>query len=358
MDDIPPPEAFEPQPDETPGGGRLRRRVEVVVTLTVVVALIVLAAVESGGFITRGNDVGTQAPPAARLAVVDAAGALTTVDGQGGSVVSYAAPGVTFVFPAWSPDGSRIAAIGQGADGTGVYVFKVRTGDATSGPVVAYESADRPPFYLYWTPDGQSVTFLTTEPEGLALRIAPADGSAAASVVRAGAPMYWNFVDPARLLVHSGTSGADGFFAEVGVDGTPFEGTGRAAGVFRAPAVSGDDRFRAYLGAGDEPVGEIVRESRDGSSTTRIRVFGPAAVGFSPTGDELAFVAPDRLTSSALPLPVGPLRLLDPGASEPRTLLAGSVVAFFWSPTGKVIAVLRLPSYIYSFHNSGLKFVL
>ena len=343
MDDIPGPEAFEPQPEEAPGRGRTRRRVEVAVTLIVVVALIVLAAVESGGFIIRGDDVSTPAPRTARLAIVDVAGAMSTLDGQGGSAVSYAVPGITFAFPAWSPDGSRIAAIGQGADGTGVYVFEARAaGDAATDPIVAYRSADRPPFYLYWTPDGRQLTFLTTEPDGLALRIAPADGSTTASVVRAGAPMYWDFVDPARLLVHSGTSGPDGFFAEVSVNGAPFEGTGRAAGVFRAPVVSGDDRYRAYLGAGDGPVGEVVRESRDGSGTTRIRVFGPAAVGFSPTGDELAFVAPDQLTSGDLPLPVGPLRLLDPGASETRTLLAGSVVAFFWSPTGKAIAALRL----------------
>ncbi len=348
MNEIPPPEAFEPGPEGVTGSGRFRRRVQVAVTLIVVAALIVLAAVEGGGFIIRGDSVETPAPAAARLAVVDAAGALRTVDGRDGAVVPYAVPSTTFQFPAWSPDGSRIAAIGRGPRGTGMFVFATREADGAGSatgapidPIVVYESADRPPFYLYWTPDGQRVTFLTTEPDGLALRIAPADGSTAATVVRSGAPMYWDFVDAARLLVHSGTSGPDGFFGEVGVDGAPFAGTSRSAGVFRAPAVSGNDRFRAYLGAGDGAVGEVVRESRDGSATTRIRVFGPAAVAFSPTTDALAFVAPDQLTG-ALPLPVGPLRVLDPGAAEPRTLLGGRVVAFFWSPTGEEIAVLRL----------------
>ena len=345
MDEIPPPEAFEPEPARVTGADRFRRRVQVAVALIVVAALIVLAAVEGGGFIIRGDSVETPTPAAARLAVVDVAGTLKTVDGRDGGVASYAVPSTTFQFPAWSPDGSRIAAIGRGPRGTGIFVFATREADGGGGapidPIVVYESADRAPFYLYWTPDGQLVTFLTTEPDGLALRIAPADGSTVASVVRSGAPMYWDFVDAARLLVHSGTSGPDGFFGEVGVNGAPFEGTSRSAGVFRAPAVSGNDRFRAYLGAGDGAVGEVVRESRDGSATTRIRVFGPAAVAFSPTGDTLAFVAPDQLTG-ALPLPVGPLRVLDPGAAEPRTLLGARVVAFFWSPTGEEIAVLRL----------------
>jgi TolB protein len=342
MDDVPPPEAFEPQPDEPVRASRGRRRLQVVIAVVVIVALIGLAAVENSGLIIR-PEVSVTPPVVATLAVVDSAGALSTVDGQGGSVVPYPVPDVTFQFPAFSPDGLHIATIGQGPTGTGVYVFRVRSsGGEPTDPQVVYRSLDRPPFYLYWTPDSLQVTFLTTEPDGLALRIVPADGGADATVVRSGAPMYWDFVDPARLLVHSGIGPPDGFFGEVGLNGAPVAGTDRAVGIFRSPAVSGDDRFRAYLAPGDGGIGEVVRESRDGSGTTRIRVFGPGAVGFSPAGDGVAFVAPDQLTSGQLPLPVGPLRVLDAGAAEARTILAGPVVAFFWSPTGETIAVLRL----------------
>jgi TolB protein len=346
MDDVPPPEAFEVQPDaSTTGARRVRRRIEVAVTLIVVASLVVLAAVEGSGLIIHSDTAETPASEAPRLAAVDAAGLLETITPRDGSRVPYPAAGVTFRFPAWSPDGSSIAAIGQSTDGTGVYVFAARSpGGPTPDPSVIYQSATQPPFYLYWTPDARSVTFLTTEVDGLALRIAPADGRAAASVVRTGAPMYWDFIDSDRLLVHAGPAGSEGFFGEVGSGGTPFAGTERSAGAFRSPAVSADGRFRAYLAAGDGAVGEVVRESRDGSGTTRIRVFGSAAVDFSPTSDELAFVAPDQLSATAVPLPIGPLRLLEPDGSEPRTILAGNVVGFFWSPTGDTIAALSLPS--------------
>ena len=342
MDEEPPAEAFEPQPQEPDGGGRLRRRMSIAVTLVLVASLIVLAAIEGGGLIIRDErDVVTPPPAPARIAAVDAAGALTTIDDQGTPAVPYPVPGVTFQFPAWSPDGSRIAAIGTGPAGTGVYLFAARTASQKAiDPIVVYDSADHPPFYLYWAPDGGQLTFLTTEPDGIALRIVAANEGAADSIVRAGAPMYWDFVDAGRLLVHSGAGGQDAFLGEVALNGAPFAETERSSGVFRAPAVSADGRFRAYLATGDG-TGEVVLESRNGGSTKRVRVFGPAALSFGRTG-ELAFVAPDQPNSGNIPLPVGPLRLTDPNTMETRTLLDGSVVAFFWSPTGKAIAVLRL----------------
>ncbi len=346
MDDVPPPEAFEPAHAEAPTEGRWRRRLQMAVILLLVASLVILAAVQGGGFIIQGDDTD---PPAVReavfprLAVVGPDGALSTIDDQGGSALAQDVPGVVFQFPAWSPDGLRLAAIGQGPGGTGVYVFDAGPDDLSpTEPRVIYESAEHPPVYLFWSPDSTQLSFLTTEAAGLALRMAPADGSGSAYVVRSGSPMYWDFIDAGRLLVHSGPVGAEGFFGEVGADGGPFQGTDRAAGVFRAPSVSTTGRYRAYLAADDDSVGEVVRESRDGSDATRIRVFGTAAMSFSPVDDELAFIALDRPTDSTLPLPVGPLRILRPGASDARSVYPGSVVAFFWSPTGEQIAVLEL----------------
>ena len=341
--DPPPDETLEEDPDETRGAGRLRRRLRVALTLTVVASIVVLAAVQGAGFVIRADTFEAPEAPDARLVAVDASGGLTTIGAGGGSVEAYEVSGVAFQFPAWSPDGTRFAAIGRGLRDTGVYVFAARpANEPATDPLVVYQSAERPPFYLYWTPDGRQVTFLTTESDELALRVAPADGSATATTLRAGAPMYWDFVDPGRLLVHSGANGPDGFLGEVGVDGALFEEPSAPPGLYRAPAISGDDRLRAYAADDGGTTSEVVVEARDGSGAARVRVFGPAAFSFNPQGDELAFVAANESSERNLSVPVGPLRLVDPATSGVRTLLGGKVVAFFWSPNGTSIAALRL----------------
>ena len=210
-------------------------------------------------------------------------------------------------------------------------------------PLIVYRSADRPPFYLYWSPDGRALTFLTTEPDGLALRLAPADASAPAAIIRDGAPMYWSWADPTRLLVHSGGQGIAGFFGEVDPDGVATEPAAILAGAFRAPAVSSDGRLRAFVGAGDGTRQPIVLESRDRTDSQQVDVFGTAAVEFGTGSNDLAFVAPAEPGRDA-GLPVGPLRLMDAASGQVRTLLGGTVLAFFWSPDGKTIAAIGVPA--------------
>ena len=294
------------------------------------------------------------------MAVVDADGGLATMDEHGGSVVRYGDLGITFGFPAWSPDGTRIAAVGQGPTDTAIYVFAVAragsggaTGTAAGGtgtgaqPTVVYRSPDHPPFYLYWTPDGRQLSFLTTEPAGIALRVAAADGSGPPAsgdgqgVIRVGAPLYFDWVDAGHLLVHVGV-GPDAFVGEVGPDGTSLAPAVPGTGSFRSAIVSRDGRYLAYVHSAGESSGEIVVAARDGSTQQPLKVFGPAAFVFDPTGDTLASIAAGEPVADAGAFPVGPLRLVDPASGAVRTLLDGSVVSFFWSPDGRTIAALRL----------------
>ncbi len=336
-------EAVEPADDAAPTSSRGRLRIAVVLTL--IAAVVLLAALQVSGVVKLlGSSSNASAPT--RIAVVDAAGTLTTMDDRGGSLVPHPVDGVQFVFPAWSPDGTRIAAIGGATSDGGVYVFQARgegnaDPTAVTAPLALYRSPDRPPFYLYWTPDSRRVAFLTTEPEGLAMRVAPADASAAAAVVREGAPLYWDWIEPARVLMNVGAGGPDAFLGEVGLDGAAGTPAASAPGIFRSPVVSHDGTHRAFVIAtgGSE---SIVIESRDGADRHEIPIPGMAAIGFAPAGTSLAFIAPET-SGPAIGLPIGPLRIVDVASGSARKLLDGAIVAFFWSPDGRTIAALRLP---------------
>src|SRR5436305_11286693 len=142
------------------------------------------------------------------VAVVGNDGSLSLVDRAGGTVV-LAPPGdATFAFPAWSPDGDRIAAIRVDSIGSAILVFDAKgalAGRAVE-PTVIFRSAMINPFYAAWTPDGQRVSFLADEPDVLSLRVAPADGSAPldgiapGARIRTGNRLYFDWSGNDRLL--------------------------------------------------------------------------------------------------------------------------------------------------------------
>ena len=301
-----------------------------------VLALLLLAGAAIAGVLAGTGALRGRDPSTAQIALVDEAGALFTYDAQGGSKLAYPAPGVVFGFPAWSPDGSRIAVVGQTDKDAAIYVFEA---GANIEPTIVYRSADRPPFYLYWTPDGERISFLTTEPVDLALRVAPADASAEASVMRRGAPLYMDWVAADRALLHVGIGG-DAFVGRVDVAGSEIGSAFEGTGVFRPATLTNDGRYLAYATSEDGVTGEIVI---DGTTGAPFPVFGPAAMLFDPTGVSLATIAADEHAARPVPIPLGPLKLIDPASGAVRTLLDGSVVAFFWSPDGKTIAALVVP---------------
>ena len=223
-------------------------------------------------------------------------------------------------------------------------MFTVPAAGATPGdPAIAYSSGDRPPFYVYWSPDGRALSFLTTEIDGLALRLAPADASAPAAVVRTGAPMYWSWADPSRLLVHSGGEGLAGFFGEVRPDGVSTEPTAILAGSFRVPAVSSDGRFRAFATPG---------EATPAARSCSRRAIGPRRIRSTCSARLPSDSARARMSSrSSRPpsrAPSSPCRSdrcdsMDATSGDVRTLLEGRVIAFFWAPDGKTVAALSAP---------------
>jgi TolB protein len=340
---------FPVQPVQPPGPAR--RRLLAAVTIVVLAAFVVVAGLEGSGYVARSDPAPTfQAanPPlaTARLAIVASDGGLNVFDS--GPMVQYPANGATFGFPAWSPDHTRIAVIRTEPAGVSLDVYRPPAPGGShqvdsTPPTVVYRSREEPPFYAYWAPDGNSLAFLTTEPDGIALRRAPADASRPDITIRRGAPMYWQWIDPARLLVHSGGEAAEAFAGAVGLDGTRDETMHLDAGAYRAPTLSADGRSVAFATTGADGSRSVVVGAPDGSVRHDVAVFGPAAFEFDPVGHLLAFVGAAAAGASS-DIPVGPLRAIDPASGDVRTVLDGSIVAFFWAPDGKTIAAIGIPA--------------
>ncbi len=247
----------------TGGPGLLTFVIAVVVAVVLIVGSVGTSLVRFG---PPSPAIPSAPPVTGTLAVIDDVGTLSSLDDPAGSPVTYPGAGLRFQFPTWSPDGSHLAVVGTSLDGngqTGVYVFDTPArGVSASAAALIYRSEVNPPFYLYWTPDGRQVTFLTSESDGLALRVAPADATAPGATIRRGSPLYWTFVDGSRMLIHSGGDASGAFVGVVGLDGSVIDPAVGAPGLFRPPAVSTDGRYRAYAAPGDR-AGRIGRGRGD-----------------------------------------------------------------------------------------------
>lgn len=269
-----------------------------------------------------------------RIAYVTPFGQLAVVDPSAGEPRLISPVGVTYQFPAFSPDGTRIAAIGV-ADGEGmVSIF--------GGPETrqAYRSAAEPPIYLYWAPDGASLSFIAARPEsGLGFHIADLDGTA--RLVATGSPFYWAWDhDAASLLAHVGLTGEGSRLAFADPDTGIAEGDLDPPGFFQAPGISPSGRFIAYATVapgGDRRVvvashpfvaGEVVR--REFSHQ------GFAMLGWNPVSDVVAVMSPPQ----AAPHWFGPIQVLDAADGLLEPVVDGVALAFFWSPDGTKLAWL------------------
>lgn len=301
----------------------------------------------SGGLPASTTVPGGPFASSGSMAIVGNDGSLSLVDASGRSI-GLSAPDTMIGFPAWSPDGTRIAAIKTGTE-KAILVFDAKA--AASGqpvePVVIFRSSTLGAFYLSWTPDGRSVSFLAEETDGLSLRVAPADGSAPldgsgpGTKIRSGNPFYFDWIGSDRLFAHIGT-GLNAFLGEIGTNGASASPALATPGDFRSPVMSGDQAFISYVRGAAAGSAEVVIARRDGSNEHTMPVFGTAAVVFDPVGDTVASIGLSQPGPSPFSIPIGPVRLIDPTSGKVRTLVDGRVVSFWWSPDGKTIAALRI----------------
>lgn len=274
-----------------------------------------------------------------RIALVDPEGRLATAAPDGSDLRVLTPDGPSCQFPAWSPGADRLAAVGS--DGARGLVVVVPDQEGAT-PTIVYNSVLRPPFYLYWSPDGLQISFLANEPSGgptpgIALHLAPADGSTDSRIVQTGQPFYWQWTqDSSRMLIHVGGSGNAARLAFVAPDGQTEQPNLATPGSFQAPGISPSGRWLSFAEATDAGSQVVALRPADGQRHT-VPHRGLAAMSWSPTADLLAFISPAADSPFFF---FGPLRLLDVETGAVDTLTNETVLAFFWSPDGRTIAYL------------------
>lgn len=241
-----------------------------------------------------------------------------------------------YLFPAWAPDGQRVAVLGSEDTGAGVYVLQdAAESDATE----LYFSEDGAPIYIYWRPDGGAVSYIASGDRSLNLWLSLVTGEEEPLLLAQGQPLYWDWVnEDSRLFVHTGTpiTGAELSFVEVAGE-SELEDNAGDPGFFQAPGVSVGGEYVAYgeLNGDERRLTISGLESGEQQSTEH---EGNVAMGWSPTQPVLAFISPRGGARSAFQNFYGPLRLLDVDTGDVTLLVDETVLAFFWSPDGEKIA--------------------
>lgn len=262
---------------------------------------------------------------------------------------SLGRPDARYAFPAFAPEGDRIAAIER--EGGRARAVVVTPSDGPSGTgtrEVWFDDPAAPVIYLDWRDDGRALLLLVGDVGGFTLRLATPDG--AERVLARGAPLFWD-QGPDGLLVHVGGPGP-ARLARIDERGEVVA-TFDAPGAFRSPAVSPTGRWIAYgeRATGDVRRAVIVRDGAQpgdaggaagGDDATRraLDVQGLTAFAWHPGRDLLALTRP----LANVPHSFGPLGGLDATSGLFAPWTDAAVMSFSWSPDGRRIGLLATPA--------------
>jgi len=243
-------------------------------------------------------------------------------------------------FPAWSPDGKKLAFIGpDDEDRPALYVA---TG-ARRQPTILYDNPGSAPFYLYWSPDGRSISFLTQEASNLTMRLADIENPHADRLLGIGNPFYWVWSPNGDwLFMHVGDASVSSADSQLSFlenrEGANRVRLNLAPGNFQAPVWSANGRYAFYIASDETGKEAIYRIDVETDEQTFIaRLDGSAYLALSPSGSHIAYL---ELQSRGRFPDVGTAFVVDASGGEPRKVLEDWAAAMYWSPDGTKIALL------------------
>lgn len=248
--------------------------------------------------------------------------------------------GNRYRFPTWAPDGSYLAFIGRDDERNSV-LYVAPTGQNT--PSILYRQPDSAPFYLYWAPDSHSITFLTQEKSGLAMRQVNTQAGDS-RVMATGAPFYWVWSPQGdKLLMHVGGSRAVSEEAHLSILENQAN-AGRieldlAPGRFQAPAWSSDGSYFYYIAAdkqGNDGIYKTNAATLEQSLVTEVK--GVAFMVLSPDNRRIAFLQIEQGNRA----PFGTAYIINTDGSNRRRITDAPVGSMYWSPDGSKLALMTI----------------
>jgi hypothetical protein len=257
--------------------------------------------------------VGCASTPLGPVLVQGGNGSIIALD-IGGDAVTIRNPeeGVRVAQPTWSPGGQMAA----------------WTEIETGGAVIAMGNADRQrrletdtaPFYYYWSPDGSRLAYLGNAADGSGISLGMVDVAGGTQrTVDSGAPYFFDWrIDSSALAIHVANRllailDLEGNRSPIAVD----------TGPFQAPAFLPDGRIVVITA--DHFLAAV---SATGDVTRLAPVAGLGLFAVGGGGELVAFS--DNSTGPVLgelrtvPVTGGPVTVVDPGP----------VAGFEWDPTG------------------------
>ena len=286
------------------------------------------------------RDGGNDLPPQNRILLVNNDGQIETVNPDGNERRILTGAEYNFQNPAWSPDGTKIAALGSNNEGSGIFLL-----EDNEEPSVVNElffGTELNPFYLYWSPDGNKISYLASQfGRQMSLNIVGAQAGEENQTIATGSPFFWNWTaDSEQLLIHSGALPDDARLALIDNGGNDQIPKISDPGFFQAPGISPSGRFWAYSQLQNDGNSWLTIDNRQTGNLQTERHAGSLALSWSPTADKLAFISGEDDSQSSF---WGPLRLIDAETGAMRVLSSNLVLAFFWSPDGQKIVTISVP---------------